>query len=179
MAEYQDPDQRGIEFIGLLARQERRLTAYVATLVPNWADVDDILQATKLKLWEQFGQYDPTGDFGAWARKIAFYQVLTYRKKLGRDRSRFSPETLDLLAEELAAASEEADARRAALDGCLNKLTMVGRQLLWHFYGGEDTVKDMALKLGRSVRGTQRAVAKLRGDLQECIERAVCREENR
>ena len=64
MAKHQDPDQRGIEFIGLLAREERRLTAYVAALVPNWADVDDLLQATKLKLWEQFGDYDPRGDFG-------------------------------------------------------------------------------------------------------------------
>lgn len=63
VADYQDADQRGIEFIGLLAREERRLTAYVAALVPNWADVDDLLQATKLKLWEQFGSYDPAGDF--------------------------------------------------------------------------------------------------------------------
>ena len=177
MAEYQDADRREIEFIGLLAREERRLTAYVAALVPNWADMDDILQATKLKLWEQFGNYDRSGDFGAWARKIAFYQVLTYRKKSGRDRARFSPQTLELLSEDLAKVSEETDARRDALADCLKKLTIVGRQLLWHFYSGEDTTKDMAIKLGRSVRGTQQAVAKLRSDLQECVERALRREE--
>jgi RNA polymerase sigma-70 factor (ECF subfamily) len=178
VAEYQNTDQRGATFIGLLAREERRLTAYVAALVPNWADVDDLLQATKLKLWEQFGDYDPAGDFGAWTRKIAFYQVLTYRKKSGRDRTRFSQQTIELLAEDLVATADESDSRRDALADCLNKMTTSGRQLIWRFYGGEGTIKEIAVKLGRSVRGTQRAVAKLRGDLQECVERTIRTEAN-
>jgi len=45
----------------LLAKNERRLSQYVLALVPNWADADDLIQQTKVRLWEQFGQYDKSG----------------------------------------------------------------------------------------------------------------------
>ena len=77
-----------------------RLKSYILTLVPNLADAEQIAQETSLRLWEQFDRYDPSlGDFSAWARTIAHFQVMTYRKKLSRERIVFSSALIDALAE--------------------------------------------------------------------------------
>ena len=55
----------------LLAQYEPRLRGFILTLCPNWADAEDIAQEVKLRLWEQFDEYDPARDFGAWACTIA------------------------------------------------------------------------------------------------------------
>jgi RNA polymerase sigma-70 factor, ECF subfamily len=173
MSSVSDPNQRVQLFVSLLAQSERRLNGFVLSLLPNWSDADDVLQTTKLKLWEQFGNFDPSGDFGAWARKIAFFEILTYRKRTNRDRARFSNETLEHLAAEVQSIADEADLRHQALSHCLQRLATTGRDLLWGFYSGQGTVKDLAIRLGRSVRGTQRAVARLLHQLQQCVEQAV------
>ena len=153
------------------------MQAYVVSLVPHWADADDIVQDTKIKLWERFGEYDPNGDFGAWARTIAFYQVLTYRSTARREHARLSQEALDLVAEAAAAIAPEADDRHRALVACLDRLTDKARSLLWTCYSSGSTVKQAAEALGRSVRATQRAVAQIRVSLQQCVERTIRRED--
>jgi RNA polymerase sigma-70 factor (ECF subfamily) len=162
----------------LLLEHDRQLKAYAVSLVAHWADAEDILQNAKLELWQRFAEYDPAGNFGAWARKIIYYQVLTFRKTKGRQRARFSQAAFELVAAEAAAAANEADGRFSALIACIEKLTQASRILLWRCSGGKATAKDAALGLGRSVRGTQRAVAKIRRELQECVERELRREEH-
>ena len=160
----------------LVMQHDRQWKAYVLSLVPHWADAEDILQDTKLELWERFTEYDPAGDFGAWARKIIFYRVMTFRAKSGRERVRFSQTAFDLVAAEAAAVAHETDARLHTLAGCLKKLTAAARLLLWRCYASGATMKDIAESLGRSVRATQRAVAKIRSDLQRCIEQEMRKE---
>jgi RNA polymerase sigma-70 factor (ECF subfamily) len=72
------PD-RAEEFVFLLARHERLLGAYVMTMVPHPQDADDILQEAKVVMWRNFTKFEPGTNFGAWARKVAFHQVLAYR----------------------------------------------------------------------------------------------------
>jgi RNA polymerase sigma-70 factor, ECF subfamily len=171
-------DQRATDFMRLVRQYDRQWKAYVVSLLPNWADADDVLQDTKLELWQRFAEYDPTGDFGAWARKIILFRVMTLRNKLGRERMRFSQEAFDLVAAEAASVAHEADDRFRTLADCLKKLSDAARRLLWHCYVGGATVKDVAVSLGRSIRGTQHAVAKIRSDLQQCIEREMHNEEH-
>ena len=174
-----DADDRAGTFMRLVSQHERQWKAYAISLLPNWADADDILQDTKLELWERFGEYDPAGSFGAWARKIILFRVMTFRAKTGRERARFSQEAFDLVAAEAADVASEADTRFHLLAHCLMKLTDSARQLLRHCYSGKATVKDVAERLGRSIRGTQQSVAKIRSDLQQCIEREMRREDRR
>ncbi len=44
---------------------------YVAALVPNVADAEDIVQQTALALWEKFDAYDPSQPFTPWAWRFA------------------------------------------------------------------------------------------------------------
>ena len=87
-----DRDQQ--DFVRLLVEHERRLEGFILALVPNWAVAEDIAQETKLRLWEQFGQFDRNQDFGSWACTIAYYQVLSYRKSNKRSREHLFGERL-------------------------------------------------------------------------------------
>lgn len=87
------PPDRAEEFVFLLARHERLLGAYVMTMVPHPQDADDILQEAKVVMWRNFGKFELGTNFGAWARKVAFHQVLAYRKRKHRDRLDFSEDS--------------------------------------------------------------------------------------
>ena len=50
-------------FLSLFLRSEREVFRYVAALVPNVADAEDIVQQTAVALWEKFDAYDPAQPF--------------------------------------------------------------------------------------------------------------------
>src|SRR5678816_4304895 len=58
-------------FLSLFLRSEREIFRYVAALVPNMADAEDIVQQTALALWEKFDSYDPSQPFTPWACRFA------------------------------------------------------------------------------------------------------------
>lgn len=160
-------------FIELLAASERRIARYVLALVPHWADADDVVQQTKIALWEQFDQYDPTKDFGAWACTIAYYLVLTHRKTSQRRYARLSQQYIDTMAAEVERINSQSDRRRFALEECLQELREASRRLIALSYSENRTIKEVAEMLGRPVGATQKAVFRIRQALQQCIERRL------
>jgi len=174
-----DKDSRTSEFVRLLGLHEQELSGYIISLVPNWADADEIAQETKLRLWEQFENYDPAKDFGAWARTIAYFLVLAYRKRSQRASARFSQQFVDLVSHDAASLATETSSLRQTLSDCIAKLGQSARELLWACYAGKESIKDVAVRLGRSIRGTQHSIAKIRTDLQRCVELAMREEERR
>ena len=176
-AENPGSDVPGREFMQLLLQSDRPLRLYVLSLLPHWADADDLLQETKLELWERFAEYDASGNFLAWARKIAFYRVLDHRKKSMREHSpSFSQTTLELVAESAASIQQETDARHRALADCMTKVSSDNVALLRQCYEAGRTTKEVAESLGRSVRATQHKVAKIRVALVDCVERTLRQE---
>jgi len=91
------------EFISQFTRNERQIRYYIASLVANKSDVDDIMQEASSLLWKKYDQYDPDRPFLPWAMRFAYNAVRTYRQKLGTRRKYFSDE----LVEELVAAHEK------------------------------------------------------------------------
>ena len=168
------------EYVRLLIEHERRLEGYVLALVSDWTAAEDIIQETKLKLWEQFDRFDRNHDFGAWARTIAYYQVLTYRKSQRRSRERlFSEDFLRCVAQEESRLQEEIAVRQSFLASCLAKLSEKARNLLQLVYSGEDTIRHIAHKLGRSEAATYSAVQDARLRLHNCLEKELRRESHR
>lgn len=164
------------EFVGLYRQHERGLHGYVLSLVADLAAADEICQETSLRLWEQFDRFDRTKDFGIWARTIAYYQVLKYRKSLGRDRLQFNSELLGILADRVAVRCDELTNRQDHLNDCLTKLSGLKRQMIRLYYSLGFTAKGVAEKLGRNVSAVEKTLARTRTDLRECIEKAMRRE---
>ena len=169
-------DDRAAKFVQLLAAHEHCLSSYVLALVPNWSDAEEIIQQTKLRLWEQFDAYDPDKSFGTWACVIARYEVLTFRKRSARSRVHFSQTFVDRVSEELAQTATESDSRMVFLDECVEKLAQWQRDLLWRCCVVGDSTTTVATQLGRKAESTRKALLRVRRKLFRCIEAAQRKE---
>jgi RNA polymerase sigma-70 factor (ECF subfamily) len=161
---------RALEFVRLLGEHERPLCVYVLALVPHWTDADEIVQKTRIRLWEQFSEYQPDKDFGAWARTIAFYQVQTYRKEKKRYVVRFSEKLSEAISAEAAHVPVLVAERRDALLYCLKKLDRAKRRLIVKYYAGSETMHELAKRLGRTYASLRKAVYRTQITLSECVE---------
>src|ERR1700746_3764429 len=90
---------KGKMFLRLFLQNERRLYAYILTLLPNRADADDVLQDASLVMWDKFDDEQPPEDFTAWGCRIAYFKVLDFYKKRQRSRVCFSQAMLERVAE--------------------------------------------------------------------------------
>lgn len=162
-------------FVRLLTRHERQVYAYILRLVVNWSDADEILQETNIRLWEEFDRFEPGTNFGAWAIRVAHYQVLTWRKRRDRSRLVFGDDVLEHVA---AADGVEADddARRRALDECLRTLPDHNRDLLMRCYADRATIRGVAAEMRRSTDSVYKALQRIRLALHDCVARRLATE---
>lgn len=167
------PDREEV-FIRLLAQHERMLAAYVMTLVPRSQDADDILQEAKVIMWRNFDRFQLGTNFGAWARKIAFHQVLSYRKRRKRDNCvEFSEEFYRVLADELESASDHLEERQRALNRCLDRLPEEQRHVLDLRYQEELPINTVADRMNRTVAAAYRLLSRARLTLRDCVNRML------
>jgi RNA polymerase sigma-70 factor (ECF subfamily) len=162
-------------FVRLFAQHERGLYAFILSLLPNWADADDVLQETSVRLWEEFDKFVEGSDFGAWARTVARFQVLTYRKRVGRQRQHFSDafveRVAELVATEQPTAGGDAQAHSEALAKCLGRLPQKQRELLFSYYAPGAVVREVAARWGRTAESLKVTVFRIRRALYDCIKR--------
>ena len=57
------PETTEENIIGLITKNQGALRAYIYTLLPDPALVDDILQETNLVIWRKASEYDPARPF--------------------------------------------------------------------------------------------------------------------
>lgn len=168
------PDQTA-SFIQLLREHESQLIVYVRALMPSISEAEDVIQETRIRLWEQFDQFEPGTNFGAWACTIARYFVMTYYTKAGRDRLRFSSEAMERIAQEVDRASRVTDERIEAIPLCISELSEGNKQLLAMCYSGNYQIQEVAKLLDRTVNATYLALSRIRRSLRTCVERRVAR----
>lgn len=164
-------------FVVLLARHERMLAAYVLTLVPNAVDADDVLQDAKVVMWRHFHQFQAHTNFGAWARKILFHQVLAYRKRRHRDRLQFSDQFLQAVAEEMDHSAHHLEQRQRALDECLARLPKQQHKLLHSRYHEQCSIEQLSSDTQKSPTALYAVLSRLRQILRECVDRNLTQEE--
>jgi RNA polymerase sigma-70 factor (ECF subfamily) len=166
------------QFLRLFLQNQRRLYAYILTLLPNRADADDVLQETSLAMWDRFDADSPPTDFLAWGRGFAYHKVLDFYKKAERAKARLSRVFVQRLAETAAAQAEglQLDARREALARCVEKLTPRDRDLLTRRFADGATTQSTSQQVGRSVEAVYKALAKLRESLFDCVQKSLARE---
>lgn len=165
-----ESSDRTEEFLRLLGQHDHALYAYIFALSHHRADADDLAQETRVRLWQQFDKYQPGTDFGAWARSIAYYQVLTHREKASRNRLQFGAAFYESVAAEVAARSAQMSARQDALVGCMEKLDEAKRSLIREYYANDQSLVDLARQLGRPYESTRKTVYRAHLLLADCIE---------
>ena len=73
------PD-RSTELLQLMMKYQRRIFAYIHTLVPSRSDAEDILQETSLTVCEKFKDFELGTNFYSWACQIAYWKVRAAEK---------------------------------------------------------------------------------------------------
>ena len=160
-------------FVELLGQQERHLLPYVYSLTCDWNDTEEVSQRVRLKLWKQFDQYDETLSFGAWARAIAYYEVLTFRKEKQRRPSFLSEAVLTKLNETYEQFNPQADSRRDALKDCLGKLPPKDHKIVVDYYSSMGSSADLSSEEGISVPALRQKLYRIRKLLFGCVERKL------
>jgi RNA polymerase sigma-70 factor (ECF subfamily) len=157
-------------FLSLFLRSEREVFRYVAAIVPNVTDAEDIVQQTAIALWEKFDTYDPSMPFTPWACRFALNKARQWIERHQRWKSLLE----NGLAEELASRREELrpefEARLGRMEKCLGRLPEDQRALVRGYYYDRVEITDLAQGSGRTVAATYKALQRIRQSLQSCIE---------
>lgn len=160
-------------FLELLTTHERALSLYVHGLVPRDSEAEDILQQTKLLLWKHFGDFQIGTNFIAWARKIAFHQILTHRRQKKREHLPLDEETLEALGHTVSELADDGSPRQDALRVCLARLPVEHRQLVHLRYFDELEIDQIADRVSRTEAAVYRALSRVRMTLMECVQKQL------
>jgi RNA polymerase sigma-70 factor (ECF subfamily) len=174
-----ESSERINEFIALFAQNQRKLFLFVMSMIPNKSDAEEVMQETSLLLWRDFGRFQPGTSFTAWSYRIALNQTLAWRKRRRRDRLEFSPELLEVIAEESIAEADRLEERVRALARCIAELPEQHQSLLRKRYGEGLEVEAIGRELGRSAEAVYRALSRIRHVLRDCVTRALAQENSR
>lgn len=160
-------------FLSLFLRSEREIYRYVAALVPNPTDAEDIVQQTALALWEKFDSYDANLPFTPWACRFALNKAKQWMER----RQRWTSLLAGGLADELALRREqmlpEMERRLRHLESCLAKLPDEQRTLVEGYYYRRETVEQLAAASGRTVESIYKTLQRVRAALQGCVEQTA------
>lgn len=160
-------------FLRLWTHHEPELRAFVRSCCPRAQEVDEVMQDVSIAAWRKFSSLEDHDAFGAWACMIARYELLMTRRRFARDRLVLSEDIVKLLADEAADELPLRNRQLEALDGCIQRLPKERRELALAAYGRDQSIRDMAAQLGRSEGSLYQLLARIRRELQQCIERSI------
>ena len=160
-----------------MTRCQERLYAYIRTLLFHADAARDVLQETNVVLLRKADELRPGQNFDAWACRIAYYEVLSYRRDKARDRHLFDESLVDKLVSHAETSGSGGDARIDALRSCLDGFAPAQRELIAARYSQGGTLKDLAAKLSLPARTLATQLFRLRKVLLDCIDRKLSMED--
>lgn len=164
------------QFIGLLMENERRIYAYIRTLLGNAADAEDVLQEASLVMWDKFQGFDPHSNFVAWAFKISYYTAQNFRRRQSRSKLIFSDSLVEVIAEKTSEMVSTLDRRHELLNDCIEKLSKPDRELLRLRYDLESSIESTAEQSGRTISAVYKALSRMRANLFACVNKGLALE---
>lgn len=160
-------------FLSLFLRSEREIFRYVAALVPNVSDAEDIVQQTAIALWEKFDAYDPALPFTPWACRFALNKARQWMERRQRWQILLQGGLAEELMERREALRPDFERRLCHLENCLGKLPKEQRALVEGYYYHRTRIETLSESSGSTVQATYKALQRIRHALQSCVERAA------
>lgn len=156
-------------FLSLFLRSEREIFRYVAALVPNVADAEDIVQQTAMALWEKFDAYDPAQPFTPWACRFALNKARQWIERRQRWQMLLERGLAEELAQRRQELQPELERRLKHLEACVGKLPPAQRSLIEGYYYERNDIDALARRSGRTVAATYKLLQRVRHLLQLCM----------
>lgn len=166
------------EFLTLFLRHEGELRAFIGSVLRERSAREDMVQETALVLWREFERYDRSRSFGAWARGIAVNKLRQRLERETRGPMSLPVETLPVVAAAFDRTADDVtgetfDARREALETCLQRLPEKSRTLLKLRYEQGLSLLQLAERVESTLDAVHKALSRIRVKLQTCIERRL------
>jgi RNA polymerase sigma-70 factor (ECF subfamily) len=163
-------------FAALWTRVQPQVGAYVASLVPNLHDCDDILQNVALVVARKWDEYDQTKPFENWVIRIARLEVLKRRQRVATDRHRFSSKVIDRITAAYEESGLEICKRRQAFVHCLRKVAGQPREALRLRYVNNLKPREVGELLGITANAARVMLHRTRKGIHDCIKRRLRQE---
>ena len=157
-------------FLSLFLRSEQEIFRYVAVLVPNVIDAEDIVQQTAMALWGKFDTYDPAQPFTPWACRFALNKARQWIEQRQRWQALLNHGLAEELAHRRQELQPELERRLKHLEACLAKLPPGQRALVEAYYYERSGIESLAERFGRTVAATYKMLQRSRQALQLCVE---------
>ena len=167
------------EFVELITNVQRRLYVYILSLVTNETATNDIVQNTNRVLWAKRDTFAAGTNFGAWAARCAFNQVLDYRKREQNDRLLFDSDLLGEVASSVERLASDDSSRLEYLIECVEELPEEQRTMIRRRYEPGVSVGDIAAQFGRSPAAVSQMLHRTRNRLLDCVEDKLAAEDSK
>ncbi len=164
------------EFEQLLGLYERRIYAYIKTLIPNAIDAENVLQETCIVLWRKFTDYKRGTNFVAWAMSVARFMAFKERDRQIKNPVKYSDALLCNVSERTESIVEEYENRKKILGDCIASLSENDRYLLRCKYEGLMTIRVIAAKTGRSEGGVYKTMQRIHRTLGSQVTKKMDKE---
>jgi RNA polymerase sigma-70 factor (ECF subfamily) len=161
------------QFAELLVRNQRRIFAFIVTLLTNRDDAEDVFQSTCLVLWKKWEEFDPQRDFFTWACGVAHYEVRNFLRRRRPGGQPLSEELMSRIAETRLKAEDMLERRGGYLGQCLDKLAETQRRLVEQCYLGDRPIKDIAADMSITPAALTMRLQRIRKTLFECMDLAA------
>ncbi|XAL99744.1 sigma-70 family RNA polymerase sigma factor [Phycisphaeraceae bacterium D3-23] len=172
-------DKRIEQISRMWTRSQPAVAAYLASLVYDHHDAEDLLQRTAVAAVRKFEDFDEARSFTTWVVGIAHIEVMRYRREKSRDtRLIFSESAVEALAEVHKQLGDDTGSEmRAALAQCMGRLRGRSKQVVELFYRDGKKLDTVAAQLSIA-RGTVGSILhRTRKLLRECVDYELGRKE--
>jgi RNA polymerase sigma-70 factor, ECF subfamily len=165
-------DDRTTAVQRLFVQHAAHLRGFIVAILPDLAQVDDVLQETFLTVTAKAEVFDPERDFLAWACGIARRKVLEAGRRAGRQWQPLSEEVLEALAASQPEVTD-VDQRLGLLADCVQSLAPQSRRVVELCYQQSHKPAEIARVMDWSVESIYVALSRARAALRECVERKL------
>ena len=161
--------------MGLLVQNQSYIRSYIACMVPNRNDCDDVLQETLSEMWHKFDEYEDGTNFRAWGVAIARFKILSHQRKYKASKLHFSSDTLKLLEKETGTNFEKSlvEEQKSILRECLEKLSNKEKKYLSFRYKEQLTFQGVADQFGISMQAAYKAISLIHARLLKCMQLVI------
>lgn len=144
------------------------VAAFIASVVRNYRDREDVLQETAFAVFDSIDSYNADRPFNAWAIGVARNQVGLYLRRIKRDRHVFGESTIACL--EAAFNKKTPSAKLDYLPQCMQQLETRAREMCDLRYQEDLKPSTIAEKLGMNANSVSKALQRIREQLRQCID---------
>jgi RNA polymerase sigma-70 factor (ECF subfamily) len=151
-------------------RAQPIVTSYIASVIRNFADVEDVLQEVAMAVARQYPDSDQSLPFIPWALAIARHKVADYqRKHYHKTKVVFDDAVLQQVESAYTEIELEVPEIRRALDTCVERLQKRARQLMELRYMHGMKPAEIADRVGMTANSVSQALFRMRQALSDCI----------